>query len=67
MILIDLSKPQELDASPKAKQQINFTGNLDQPGNTTRLFIIEEALDITLLKNQNLEKNGTENFIKCCW
>ena len=29
MIAIDLSKQQELDADPKAIQQINFTGNLN--------------------------------------
>ena len=29
MIAIDLGKQQELDADPKAIQQINFTGNLD--------------------------------------
>ena len=27
--IIDLSKQQELDADPKAIQQISFTGNLD--------------------------------------
>ena len=42
MIAIDLSKQQALDADPKAIQQINFTGNLDQAGNTTMFFIIEE-------------------------
>ena len=29
VIAIDLGKQQELDADPKAIQQINFTGNLD--------------------------------------
>ena len=43
MIAIDLSKQQELDADPRAIQQINFTANLDRPGNTTMFFIIEEA------------------------
>ena len=43
MIAIDLSRQQELDADPKAIQQINFTGNIDRPGKTTMLFIIEEA------------------------
>ena len=43
MIAIDLSKQQSLDADPKAIQQINFTGNLDQAGQTTTFFIIEEA------------------------
>ena len=39
----DLSKQQELDADPKAIQQINFTRNLDQAGNPTIAFIIDEA------------------------
>ena len=43
MIAIDLSKQQELDADPRAIQQINFTANLDRDGNTTMFFIIEEA------------------------
>ena len=30
MIAIDLSKQQELDADPKAIQQINFIANLEQ-------------------------------------
>ena len=41
MIAIDLSKQQELDSDPKAIQQINFTGNLEQQATT--YFIIEEA------------------------
>ena len=41
MIAIDLSKQQELDSDPKAIQQINFTGNLEQQA--TIYFIIEEA------------------------
>ena len=40
MIATDLSKQQELDADPKAIQQINFTGNVDCAGNTTMFFII---------------------------
>ena len=42
MITIDLSKQQALDADPKAIQQINFTVNLDQVGNTTMFFVIEK-------------------------
>ena len=38
MIAIDLIKQQALDAEPKAIQQVNFTGNLDQAGNTTIFF-----------------------------
>ena len=43
MIAIDLSKQNELDADPRAIQQINFTTNLGRAGNTTIFFIIEEA------------------------
>ena len=43
MIAIDLSRKNELDADPRAIQQINFTANLDRVGNTTIFFIIEEA------------------------
>ena len=48
MIAIDLSKQQELDADPKAVQQINFTSNLDRDKNTTMFFIIEETKDTVL-------------------
>ena len=48
MIEIDLSKHQELDADLIATQQINFTVNLDQPGNTTIFSIIEEAKETIL-------------------
>ena len=37
MIPIDLNKQQRLDADSKAIQQISFTANLDQYGNT-RMF-----------------------------
>ena len=43
LIAIHLSKQQALDANPKAIKQINNTGNLDQDGNTTIFFLIEEA------------------------
>ena len=43
MTAIDLSKQQELDADLSAIQQITFTGNLDRAGNTSLIFIIEEA------------------------
>ena len=50
MTVIDLSKQQELDADPKAIQQINFTGNLarDPIENTTMFFITEEAKEVVL-------------------
>ena len=47
LIAIDLSKQQPLDADRKAIQQINFTGSLDEDGNTT-FFIIEEAKETIL-------------------
>ena len=43
MVAIDLSRQNELDADPRAIQQINFTANLDRAGNTTIFFIIEES------------------------
>ena len=43
MITVDLSKQQAPDADPKAIQQINFTANLDQIGQTALYIIIEEA------------------------
>ena len=43
MIAVDLSKQQELDADPRAIQQINFTANLDRAGNTRVYLILEEA------------------------
>ena len=43
MIAIDLSRQNELDADPRAIQQINFTANLDRDGNATIFFIVEEA------------------------
>ena len=46
MIAIDLSKKQALDADPKAMQQINFTGNLEEQ--STMSFIIERVKEIVL-------------------
>ena len=43
MIEIDLSKQQVFDADLRSIQQINFTANLNIAGNTTMLFVIEEA------------------------
>ena len=43
MIAINLSRQNELDADPRAIQQISFTANLDRAGNTTIFFITEEA------------------------
>ena len=46
MIAVDLSKQQALDADPKAIQQINLTGNLEQQA--AIFFIIEEAKETVL-------------------
>ena len=48
MVAIDLSKQQALNAEPKAIQHIDFTANLDQAGNTTMFFIIEEVKETIL-------------------
>ena len=42
MIAIDVSRQNELDADPRAIQQINFTANLDRAGNTAIFFVTEE-------------------------
>ena len=56
MIAIYLSKQQALDADPRAIQEINFTENLDRAGNTTMLFIIEEAKETALDFSQGTVK-----------
>ena len=56
IIATDLSKQQALDADPIAIQQINFTTNLDRDGNTTMLFIIEEARETVLDFSQGTVK-----------
>ena len=43
LIAIGLSRQIELDADPRAIQQINFTANLGRAGNTTMFCIIERA------------------------
>ena len=56
MIAIDLSIQQALDADPKAIQQINFAGNLDQPAGATLFFINEEPKEIVLDFSQGTVK-----------
>ena len=46
MIAIDLRQQQALDPIPKATQQINFTGNLEWPGNSSIFFIFEQVKQI---------------------
>ena len=56
MIAINLSKQQALDADRSAIQQINFKANLDNDGNTTMSFIIEEAKETVLNFSQGTVK-----------
>ena len=56
MIAVDLSKQKALYADPKAIQQINFTANLDRPGNTRVYFILEEAKETILDFSQGAVK-----------
>ena len=45
MIAIDLSKPQALEADPKAIQYINFIGKLERDGNrNTTMFLLLKKL-----------------------
>ena len=48
LIAIDLSKPQALDADPRAIQQINFIANWDRAENTTIFLLIEEEKETVL-------------------
>ena len=54
MIAIDLSKQQTLDADPRALQQNNFPGNLEN--NAVIFFIIEEAKETLLDFSQGTVK-----------
>ena len=54
MTAIDLSKQQALDSDPKAIQQINFTGNLEQQA--TIFFIIEDVKEKVLDFSQGTVK-----------
>ena len=56
MIAIDLSKQQELDADPRAIQQINFTTNLDRNDAATMFFIIEEVKETIFEVSQGTVK-----------
>ena len=46
MILIDLSKHQELNGDPKVTQQISFIENLDRAEDAWMVFILEEVKEI---------------------
>ena len=56
MVAVDLSRQNELDADPRAIQQINFTANLDRAGNTKIFFIIEEAKETVFQFSQGIVK-----------
>ena len=56
MIAIYLSKQKELDADPKAIQEINFTGKLNRDEGATMSFIIEEAKETVLDFSQGTVK-----------
>ena len=56
MIAVDLSRQNDLDADPRAIQQINFTANLDRVGNTTIFFIIEEEKETVFEFSQGILK-----------
>ena len=56
MIAKYLIKQQTLNADPKAIQRINFTTNLDQEGNATMSFIIEEEKKFFLHFSQGTVK-----------
>ena len=47
-IPMDISKQQATEANPKAIQQINFSGNLNQAGNKTMLFLLKEVKELIL-------------------
>ena len=48
MIAVDLSKQRAINFDPKVIQQINFTANLDRPGNKRIYFILEETKETAL-------------------
>ena len=54
MIAIDLSNQQALDAGPRAIQQINFAGNIEQQA--TIFFIIEKVKETVLDFSQGTAK-----------
>ena len=43
-----IARDLQLDADPKATQQVNFTGNLDRDGNTQIFFIIKKVKETVL-------------------
>ena len=61
LIARDLSKKQKLEADPKAIQQINFTGNLDEAEN------LQKNSFFSLLKKQNKQfQFFQKEQLNCC-
>ena len=56
IIATSLSKQQAFDVDSKARQQINFTANLDRDRNTIMFFLIEESEEIILDFSQGTVK-----------
>ena len=56
MTAVDLRKQNELDASPRANQKINFTANLGRADKTRIFFILKEAKDNRLGFSQRTVK-----------
>ena len=54
MIAIDLSNQQDLDSDPKAIQQTNFNGNLEQE--PTIFFFTEKTIETVLDFSQGTVK-----------
>ena len=61
LIAIDLSKQHKLEADPKAIQQINFTGNLEN--NATIFFIFKKANESILGFSKETVKNLWFHFV----
>ena len=64
MVAVDLSKQQDLDADPKATQQIIFTANLVGDRNTRFHFILEEAKETVFEFHKESRKFCKYNIIK---
>ena len=48
LFAINLSKQQKVEVDPKAKQKINFTGNITRTKGATMFFFIEKAKETVL-------------------
>ena len=68
LIKTDLSKQWVIDADLKARQETNFTENLDQLWNTNTFLVLEEVKE-TNLDNTGLSliKNVLKTLYKLFW